>query len=315
MSVGLVLLSTLAVDTSTWFASGFMLVLGLGLGMVMQVLVLAVQNSVDFRDLGVATSGTTLFRSTGGSVGVSLFGAIFAASLSSHLAAAVPGAALAGATDPHSIALLPEPLRGAYLEAFTAALHPVFLIAALLAAGAFGLSFLLKETPLRGPARAETIGESFAVPRDASSIGELETILRRMIEKEDRWAVLQRIGARIGATRTPDEIWLLTQLHLRDGAATFRDLCSDSRQCAAVEAIAGRLAGDGLTRLTAGQSVALTARGQARVDAVVAAYRQRLARYLDQWDAGERDEVRDLVGRFIRDLVATLPPRPAVANT
>ncbi|HEU4877395.1 MAG TPA: MDR family MFS transporter [Sphingomicrobium sp.] len=315
MSVGLFLLSTLAADTSTWFASGFMLVLGLGLGMVMQVLVLAVQNSVDFRDLGVATSGTTLFRSTGGSVGVSLFGAIFAASLSSHLAAAVPGAALAGATDPHSIALLPEPLRGAYLEAFTAALHPVFLIAALLAAGAFGLSFLLKETPLRGPARAETIGESFAVPRDASSIGELETILRRMIEKEDRWAVLQRIGARIGATRTPDEIWLLTQLHLRDGAATFRDLCSDSRQCAAVEAIAGRLAGDGLTRLTAGQSVALTTSGRARVDEVVAAYRQRLASYLDQWDAGERDEVRDLVGRFIRDLVATLPPRPAVANT
>ena len=315
MSIGLFLLSTLAVDTSTWFASGFMLVLGLGLGMVMQVLVLAVQNSVDFRDLGVATSGTTLFRSTGGSVGVSLFGAIFAASLASHLAAAVPGAALAGATDPHSIALLPEPLRGAYLEAFTAALHPVFLIAALLAAGAFGLSFLLKETPLRGPARAETIGESFAVPRDASSIGELETILRRMIEKENRWAVLQRIGARIGATRTPDEIWLLTQLHLRDGAATFRDLCSDSRQCAAVEAIAGRLAGDGLTRLTAGQSVALTASGRARVDAVVAAYRQRLASYLDQWDAGERDEVRDLVARFIRDLVATLPPRPAVANT
>ena len=315
MSIGLFLLSTLAVDTSTWFASGFMLVLGLGLGMVMQVLVLAVQNSVDFRDLGVATSGTTLFRSTGGSVGVSLFGAIFAASLASHLTAAVPGAALAGATDPHSIALLPEPLRGAYLEAFTAALHPVFLIAALLAAGAFGLSFLLKETPLRGPARAETIGESFAVPRDASSIGELETILRRMIEKEDRWAVLQRIGARIGATRTPDEIWLLTQLHLRDGAATFRDLCSDSRQCAAVEAIAGRLAGDGLTRLTAGQSVALTASGRARVDAVVAAYRQRLASYLDQWDAGERDEVRDLVARFIRDLVATLPPRPAVANT
>jgi hypothetical protein len=283
--------------------------------MVMQVLVLAVQNSVDFRDLGVATSGTTLFRSTGGSVGVSLFGAIFAASLASHLTAAVPGAALAGATDPHSIALLPEPLRRAYLEAFTAALHPVFLIAALLAAGAFGLSFLLKETPLRGPARAETIGESFAVPRDASSIGELETILRRMIEKEDRWAVLQRIGARIGATRTPDEIWLLTQLHLRDGAATFRDLCSDSRQCAAVEAIAGRLAGDGLTRLTAGQSVALTTSGRARVDEVVAAYRQRLASYLDQWEAGERDEVRDLVGRFIRDLVATLPPRPAVANT
>ena len=314
MSAGLFLLSTLAVGTSTWAASAFMLVLGLGLGMVMQVLVLAVQNSVDFRDLGVATSGTTLFRSTGGSVGVSLFGAIFAGNLASRLAAAVPGIALPGATDPHSIALLPEPLRGAYLEAFTAALHPVFLIAALLAAGAFGLSFLLKETPLRGPARAESIGESFAVPRDASSIGELATILRHMIEKEDRWAVLQRIGGRMGATRTPDEVWLLTQLHLRDGAANFRDLCSDARQCDAVEAIAGRLSDDGLTRLTAGQSVVLTAKGRTRVDEVVAAYRDLLAGYLNRWNVEERDEVRDLVGRFIVDLMATLPARPVAAK-
>jgi hypothetical protein len=65
--------------------------LGLGLGMVMQVLVLAVQNAIDYRELGVATSGTTLFRSTGGSVGVSLFGAIFAASLASGLADRLPG--------------------------------------------------------------------------------------------------------------------------------------------------------------------------------------------------------------------------------
>src|SRR3546814_4222865 len=81
MTIGLGLLATLDTESSTWAASGYMLVLGLGLGMVMQVLVLAVQNAVDYGDLGVATSGTTLFRSTGGSVGVSLFGAIFAANL------------------------------------------------------------------------------------------------------------------------------------------------------------------------------------------------------------------------------------------
>lgn len=315
MSLGLFLLSTLTVETSTWFASGYMLVLGLGLGMVMQVLVLAVQNSVDFRDLGVATSGTTLFRSTGGSVGVSLFGAIFAASLASRLAAALPGTALPGATDPHSIAMLPAAVRTAYLEAFTAALHPVFLSAAVIAVGAFGLSFLLKETPLRGPARGETIGESFAVPRDASSIGELETILERMIEHDDRWAVLQRIGGRIGATRTPDEVWLLTQLQLRGGSARFADLCRLSAQCPKVEAIAGRLTDDGLTSVTTGQSVELTAKGRTRVDEVVAAYRERLSGYLAKWDPDDRDEVRELVGRFIRDLVAELPTRPIAAKT
>jgi MFS family permease len=91
MTLGLVLLATLGSGSATWIASVYMLVLGLGLGMVMQVLVLAVQNAIDYRELGVATSGTTLFRSTGGSVGVSLFGAIFAASLASGLADRLPG--------------------------------------------------------------------------------------------------------------------------------------------------------------------------------------------------------------------------------
>ena len=92
MTLGLGLLATLGTDTHPWVAAGYMLVLGLGLGMVMQVLVLAVQNAVDYRDLGVATSGATLFRSIGGSVGVSMFGAIFAATLGSTLAQRMPGA-------------------------------------------------------------------------------------------------------------------------------------------------------------------------------------------------------------------------------
>ncbi len=69
MTVGLALLSTLNAASATWLASVYMLVLGLGLGMVMQVLILAVQNAVDYRDLGVATSGANLFRSIGGSIG------------------------------------------------------------------------------------------------------------------------------------------------------------------------------------------------------------------------------------------------------
>lgn len=70
---------TLGVDTPVITVSLMMLVLGLGLGMVMQVLVIAVQNDVDYSELGVATSGVTLFRSIGGSLGTAVFGAIFAA--------------------------------------------------------------------------------------------------------------------------------------------------------------------------------------------------------------------------------------------
>src|SRR3954447_15698537 len=141
-TAGLALLSTLGTGTSTWAASGFMLVLGLGLGMVMQVLVLAVQNAVDYADLGVATSGTTLFRSIGGSVGVSPFGAIFPAGLAAHLAGALPGGAtLPTATEPAAIHALPPALRAIYAEAVTAALHPVFVTAACIGAAGFLLAW------------------------------------------------------------------------------------------------------------------------------------------------------------------------------
>ncbi len=91
MVVGLLLLSTMDVHTSRLAASLFMFVLGLGLGMVMQVLVLAVQNAVDYKDLGVATSGATLFRSIGGSVGTAILGSIFSNRLSSELTAKLSG--------------------------------------------------------------------------------------------------------------------------------------------------------------------------------------------------------------------------------
>ena len=90
-AVGLYLLSTLEVATPTEVAAGYMLLLGLGLGLVMQVLVLAAQNAVDYRLLGVATSGSTLFRQVGGSIGVSVFGAIFTNQLGRELAQSSPG--------------------------------------------------------------------------------------------------------------------------------------------------------------------------------------------------------------------------------
>ncbi|MDB5687062.1 MAG: EmrB/QacA subfamily drug resistance transporter, partial [Rhizorhabdus sp.] len=185
MTIGLGLLSTLGVMSSIWAAPAYMLVLGLGLGMVMQVLVLAVQNAVDYRNLGVATSGTTLFRSTGGSVGVSLFGAIFAANLASGLASRMPaGAVLPTASDAAAIAALPPGVRALYLDVFTAALHPVFLSAAVIAAFAFVLTWFLKEVPLRDGERSETIGESFAMPHDATSLEELELIVTRLSQRE-----------------------------------------------------------------------------------------------------------------------------------
>ena len=96
--------------------------------MVMQVLVLAAQNSVDYRMLGVATSGSTLFRQIGGSIGVAAFGAIFANRLGSEFAARLPGAEIPDATNPEVVRQLPPAIHAPYVDSVAAALQPVFLV-------------------------------------------------------------------------------------------------------------------------------------------------------------------------------------------
>jgi EmrB/QacA subfamily drug resistance transporter len=190
MTIGLLMLSRLSADLAVWQASVDALVLGLGLGMVMQVLVLAAQNSVDFEHLGVATSGTTLLRSLGGALGVAIFGAIFANGLRANLVAVVPpGTAIASATDPAGLAALSPDLRAAYIAALVAALRPVFVIAAIVAATACGIALLLREMPLRGMAPAAGQGEGIAMPRDATSLEELERIVTVLLAHEHRWRV------------------------------------------------------------------------------------------------------------------------------
>jgi hypothetical protein len=155
MTVGLFLLSRLHVDTPTWQVLGSAAVLGLGLGMVLQVLVLAVQNAVDPRNMGVATSGSTLFRQIGGSIGVAVFGTIFSNRLGAELADRLPAnASLPNTNEPAAIRALPPPVRSAFEQAFAVALHPVFLTAAGVALLAFVLAWLIPDMPLRETAAA-----------------------------------------------------------------------------------------------------------------------------------------------------------------
>lgn len=310
-ALALGLLSTLSIGSSVWAASGYALILGLGLGMEMQVLVLAAQNAVDYRDLGAATSGTTLFRSTGGSVGVSLFGAIFAANLATGLATRLPrGATSAAVTDPASVAALPPGVRAVYLEVFTAALHPVFLSAAVIAVFAFGLAWLVKEIPLRdGPVRSETIGESFAVPHDATSIEELEDILAKLSRRENRWGVYRSITSQIGVTLPPDEVWLLIQVCARSPAPV--SLANLAAPGGSLAAAAARLIASGLA---AGQPDALlqpTPLGRHTFEGIVTAYRARLAQRIARWAPEQHAEVRSMLDRFSRTLVSEMPAAPA----
>jgi predicted MFS family arabinose efflux permease len=171
MSAAMILLAQLSFHSSTLTAALDMLVLGFGLGMVMQVLVLAVQNAVEFRVMGVATSGSLLFRQVGGSIGLAIFGAIFANSLRSKLSAQLPaGAKLPKTISPAAVHKLPPALHDAYVRAVAASLHPVFVVAAGIAIAAFLLTWLLRDIPLRTSSRATEGSELAGATSEETSL-------------------------------------------------------------------------------------------------------------------------------------------------
>ncbi|MEY2516100.1 MAG: hypothetical protein QOJ89_3458, partial [bacterium] len=177
------LLSRLEVGTPPWLASVYMLVVGVGIGLVMQVLVLVVQNDAPARDVGVATATATFFRSMGGSLGVALLGAIFASRLA-HGLAALPDnvtSRLSGGVNvsPAQVHALSPAVRHDFLLVFVNALQPVFLVGAGLTAVTFGLSWLLKEVPLRAAPNA-------AVALAATLPGDEPRLASRFVRARDR---------------------------------------------------------------------------------------------------------------------------------
>jgi EmrB/QacA subfamily drug resistance transporter len=143
-AVGMYLLSTLDTHTSRFQSGFYMAVVGIGVGMVMQVLVLATQNEAPVEDLGVATSTVSFSRAVGGSVGVALFGALF----SSRIAELLGKSAKLDVT-PEMIRNLPHAQQVVTAEAFSDAITRVFLFAVPLLVVAFVLTWFLQETPLR----------------------------------------------------------------------------------------------------------------------------------------------------------------------
>ncbi len=155
------LLSRLDTGTDPVYTGFAMAVLGLGLGMVMQVLVLAVQNAVDYRNMGVATSGSLLFRQVGGSIGIALFGAIFTNGLHTQLADRLPpNVSIPKTVSPAVVRHLPPRAHTAYIDAVAAALHPVFVVATFVALFAFAVTWFLRDVPLRSVLPAD--GQEFA---------------------------------------------------------------------------------------------------------------------------------------------------------
>src|SRR5262249_38319820 len=139
-----------------------------GLGMVMQVLVLAVQNSVDRSVMGVATSGSTMFRQIGGSIGVALFGTIFASRVHVELTKRLPsGTRIPKTIHPPGIKHLPPGAHADFREAFAPARHRVFLPAAGISVLAFVPTWFLRDVPLKAGAQP---GDAVTPPGDPASV-------------------------------------------------------------------------------------------------------------------------------------------------
>jgi len=159
-AAGMYLLSTMDPDTSRVASSLYMVVVGVGLGMVMQVLVLAVQNGAEFSDLGVVTSSVNFFRSLGGSFGVSVFGAVFASLLDEKLAALIPPGALDGSgldpealtASPEQIQALPAAILGPVTTAMSESITAVFLLVVPLLLIGVVLAVVMPELPLKDTA-------------------------------------------------------------------------------------------------------------------------------------------------------------------
>ncbi|MFI8530926.1 MDR family MFS transporter [Streptomyces aquilus] len=169
MVVGLYLLSLMDTGTSRFTSGVFMAVVGLGMGCLMQITMLVAQNSVEMKDMGVASSSTTLFRTLGSSFGVAIMGALFNNRVQDVMAER-GGAAGAKMTeqsaqlDAASLAKLPDALREAYQHAVSSGTHSAFLLGSVVAVIALVAAVFVKEVPLKGAGPKAQDEESAAAP-------------------------------------------------------------------------------------------------------------------------------------------------------
>ena len=317
LAVGFMLLSTMGPTTSAVDRSLYMLVVGLGLGLVMQVLVLAVQNDVDYRDLGVATAGATFFRSIGGCFGVAICGAIFSNRLAHELdrIPGLPAAAASGRVTGASVAQLPPALKTTFLNAYADALTTIFLVCAPIAGVAFVLAWLLPERPLRRTIEATGVGEAFATPKQADSLPEIERALSTLARRDTRLRILERLCRQAGVELTARQCWVLARVGETEPTDPFAIATAHAVDPARVAARIAELRELGFVE-GPGEAVVLTATGRDALDRLVAARRQSLAELLDGWSPEREAELAALLTRMASDTVADHPdgaPRGAEA--
>ncbi|MFJ4813941.1 DHA2 family efflux MFS transporter permease subunit [Streptomyces sp. NPDC088801] len=317
-ALGLLLLHRLDEHSSTAELSGFFFVFGLGLGLVMQVLVLIVQNAVPYEDLGVATSGATFFRSIGASFGVAVFGTVFAGRLGEQLTDAFRGVRLppgvsveALEADPRGIAALPPGLRPPALHAYAVSITDVFLYAAPVALLGFVLAWFLKEDRLRGSVTAPDVTETLASnPVERSSYDEVCRALSVLGTRAGRREIYRHITARAGYDLLPATSWLLLRMR-RYGSVEPGVLADTMPVPLTVIMEAARQAEVRRLAVRRGVDMVLTEQGREIAARLAEAREESFAELLGDWWGPDRPtELEQLVRELNGELCGSRQERP-----
>jgi EmrB/QacA subfamily drug resistance transporter len=335
ITVGLFLLSGLSPETSTVKVDGFMFVTGLGMGLVMQVLVVAVQNSVGYEDLGVATSGNTLFRNIGSSVGTAVVGTIFATELASRLRTAFPRASASQLNTSHlspgALAQLPPDIHAAYLAAFAGSLDTAFKVAGFVSIIAFVSSWFIRELPMRTTVTTEDLGSAFGAPRSGDSWSEICRALSVLVGRDEMREWLECVAAEAGTDLSLPDCWVLMRLR-RDPQVDLAALATaDKIPVSVLDGAVADLIERGLlfAGTTSGvvvpngsavaqvesdsrPNVMLTSSGDRVADQLTCTVRSQLGRLLEGWSPEQFPELVHLLDEFACDIV---PGTPTLVGT
>ncbi|MER6305277.1 MFS transporter [Streptomyces sp. NPDC001657] len=320
--LGLLLLHRLDPSSSVAEMSGYFFVFGFGLGLVMQVLVLIVQNAVAYQDLGVATSGATFFRSIGASFGVSLFGTVFANKLGPRIAAALAGQQLPPgvdpakiAQDPRTVTRLPARQAAGVLHAYASSITDVFLYAVPVVLVAFVLSWFLKEEPLRSSVTAPDTTEVLSSnPVERSSRDECARALSKLGSMEGRKHIYERITERAGLDLKPAASWLLLRIH-RYGSVEPGLLAERTTVPLGVLAESVRQVEERGLATREGLLMLLTDRGREVTERLSAARQESLAEMLGDWWTTDRPtDLTELVRELTAELCGSDAEEPYVGH-
>lgn len=317
-AAGLLLLHRLTPDSSTWEMSLYFFVFGAGLGLVMQVLVLVVQNAVSYQDLGVATSGATFFRSIGASFGVAIFGTVFTNRLTGQLESALAGRSVPPgadaerlAADPRAIQMLPADLRPSILNAYSTSITDVFLYASPVVLVAFVLAWFLREDKLRGSVTAPDTSQTLASnPVERSSYDECARALSVLATREGRREIYEKITARAGYDLLPAASWLLLRIKRHGTVEPARLAEVTPVPLRVITDAARQVEGRGLARRE-GLQMILTDAGAEAVVKLSQAREDSLAELLGDWWGPERPtDLVKLVAELTAEVSGSSKERP-----